>query len=407
MKRFVGIILLLAITLTVASQNVADTINYRISGVVRSKASGKPLDNVSIMVAKTKISTVTNSDGYFTLKLNELPSSINISSIGYSTTVILPQNKAEQHFNINLAQAAISLPELYVYQNDAEKLVFGAIKKIKENFVQSNELQTSFYRETIQKGNRYIDVAEAILSTYKRGYSNGVLRDQVKILHGRHIVSQRLKDTISVKILGGPTTPITLDAVKNTDILIDDIEHQCYNFEMEIPEMIDDRPQFVISFKPKTIEAWALYSGKMYIDKQTLAFTRIEFSLDMSDRDKATRAMLYKKPTGLKFRPMELSTCVNYNDGRISYMNTVFRFKCDWKKHLFSRTYRCTSEMVVTDVNSNYSGVGFDSKERFYKSETFNDAVREFSDPDFWKNYNIIEPTISLEKAILKIRKTN
>lgn len=31
--------------------------------------------------------------------------------------------------------------------------------------------------------------------------------------------------------------------------------------------------------------------------------------------------------------------------------------------------------------------------------------VDNFSDADFWNDYNIIEPTESLEKAVLKLRK--
>lgn len=404
MKRLVGTFLFLAIALTGVAQELSDSVICRISGIVRDKASGTRLENVSITIPNTDISTVTNSDGYFLLKLKEKPVAISVSSLGYKTRKVVVRNEVSQNLDIRLTPAAIPLPELIVYQDDPEKLVYGAMMRVRDNYVQTPELHKSFYRETIQKGSRYIDVAEAILTTYRKGYDHGINADRVKIEQGRHIVSQRRKDTLSVKVLGGPTTPIVLDAVKNRDILFDDIVSGCYEFTMEMPDVIDERTQFVISFKPRLVQSWALYNGKFYIDRQTLAFTRMEFSLDVSDQDKATRTMLYKKPSGLRFRPLALTTTVNYRDGRINYMNTEFRFKCDYKKRFFSRTYRCTAEMVVTDVQPNYQGRNIDYKQRFRNNESFNDCVNEFSNPDFWKDYTIIEPTESLEKAIKKLK---
>ena len=43
--------------------------------------------------------------------------------------------------------------------------------------------------------------------------------------------------------------------------------------------------------------------------------------------------------------------------------------------------------------------------ERFRLKETLSDKAPEFQDPDFWKDYNIIEPSESLEHAIGRLRK--
>ena len=60
--------------------------------------------------------------------------------------------------------------------------------------------------------------------------------------------------------------------------------------------------------------------------------------------------------------------------------------------------------MVVTDRSQNrahpLSGrVSFDSRDRFF------DRVQYFEDPAFWEDYNIIEPTETLDKAIDKLLK--
>ena len=43
--------------------------------------------------------------------------------------------------------------------------------KLGINYPQKPAILTSFYRETIQRGNRYTMVSEAILENYKTGYT--------------------------------------------------------------------------------------------------------------------------------------------------------------------------------------------------------------------------------------------
>ena len=64
------------------------------------------------------------------------------------------------------------------------------------------------------------------------------------------------------------------------------------------------------------------------------------------------------------------------------------------------------SELVVTDRLA----TGKDAKRpkgrsSFDKHDRFYDKVEFFDDPDFWADYNIIEPTESLEHAIGKLKK--
>lgn len=82
------------------------------------------------------------------------------------------------------------------------------------------------------------------------------------------------------------------------------------------------------------------------------------------------------------------------------------QFNCDWKRRLFARTFTTVSEMVVTDLLQQDKEAkrprgrsSFGIRERFY------DKVEYFEDPDFWADYNIIEPTESLEHAIDKLKK--
>ena len=91
---------------------------------------------------------------------------------------------------------------------------------------------------------------------------------------------------------------------------------------------------------------------------------------------------------------------------RLSYLRNVMRFNCDWRRRLFASPYTTVCEMVVTDRLQQGRGTkrprgrsSFGSKERFY------DQVAFFDDPLFWADYNIIEPTESLEHAVDKLKK--
>jgi hypothetical protein len=252
-------------------------------------------------------------------------------------------------------------------------------------------------------------VAEGVTDMYKTGYIHGMGSDRVAIRKGRRLLSPKQSDTLNVKVLGGPFSSVQLDVVKNTGMLFNSKELNLYDLKMEIPTTIADRQQFVISIAPAASVPYALFYGRLYIDQETLAFTRVELSLDMRNREKATRAILVKKPRGLHFRPKEFSCVVDYrldSDGltRISYVSTTFRFNCDWKRRLFATSFAAFCEMAVTST-TDQDVQPIRGRNSFDQSDAFFDRVDYFRDPTFWQDYNIIEPTETLDKAVEKILK--
>jgi hypothetical protein len=284
------------------------------------------------------------------------------------------------------------------------QLVLSAISKIPKNYTQQPERYRCFYRETAMKRQHYICVAEGVVDMYKTSYSRSDYRDRVAIDKGRRLLSPKRGDTLSIKVLGGPVVPIQLDVVKNSDLLLTPEELDHYNLKMETPTSIGDRWQYVVSISPRVQMPYALYFGKLYIDRETLAFTRVDLTLDMSDRQKATDMMLIRKPLKVRFRPKELSMLVDYRQGtdgvtRISYIRTTFRFNCDYRRRLFASSFTACCEMAVTNT-SNGDVKPIRGRESFDQRDAFFDKVDYFRDPAFWQDYNIIEPTESLDKAI-------
>lgn len=385
-----------------------------ISGIAKDRSTKKKLENVSISIPGTNIATVTNEDGKFLIKLPdniEMPT-LKADLIGYSTSYLSAEEiaKSDKEITIMLSPLSNTLKEVTVYGGQPRPLIENAMEKIPQNYSDSSSLFTAFYRETIQKGKRFIGISEAMTKIYKKSYKTRTIdSDRVKVIKGRKLLSQKSSDTLAVKILGGPTLPVILDVVKNENALFNKNELDYYDFKMEKIAFVDDRPQYVIEFSPKkVILPYPLSKGTVMIDCESLAFTRADFEMDMSDKNKATSSILRKKPAGLKFKPQEASYIVTYKlqDGKsyLNYISSKTRFKCDWKRRLFSSGYTARAEMVMVDRQDN-SNEKISRKEAVKRNYILDDTVESFNDPDFWKDYNIIEPTESLDKAVYKLKK--
>ena len=417
MKKLVGVImgwLIFFLLLDIAPLQAREEVDgyFTVTGVVRNKDDRKKLENVNVSVPGTNIGTVTNSDGLFSLKIKdaEIVRGLEVSHIGYlNTQISLKENKDLSALTVWMMPAPNLLSEIVIFGNNARGIVEEAIRKIPVNYSPNENMLTTFYRETVQKRRRYISVSEAVIDVYKTAYNDRVpVKDKVQLQKGRRLLSQKTSDTLAVKVVGGPSLAIYLDVVKNQDALLNMGDLDYYEFHIEEPVNFDNRMQYVISFRPKVNLMYALFYGKLYIDFEKLAFTRAEFSLDMKNKTKAVEAILHKKPLGLQFKPQEVSYLVTYKEQNgktyLNYIWNTIRFKCDWKKRLFSSGYTVYSEMVVTDrQEDNFTAIS--NKTAFKEKQVFYDLVDEYWNEDFWKEYNIIEPAESLEYAVNKLKK--
>ena len=172
---------------------------------------------------------------------------------------------------------------------------------------------------------------------------------------------------------------------------------------------INDRLIFVIGFRQKPEIVEPLYQGRLYIDGERKILTSAIYSLNITNRDLASRMFVRKKPANASVYPIEVAYRVDYRekDGRwyYGYSNAILEFKIDWDKKLFNSIYNLTCEMAVTDWERNPGGDLPRSRERIRSSIILSDAAQGFSDPQFWGAYNIIEPDKSIESAIRKIQR--
>ena len=328
-KQTMGFILMILLACGVTSikaQDSADDEFITVSGVVKDKQTRKKLEYVNISIPGTNVGTITNNDGEFSIKVkNGLHArQVEVSHIGYLNGLIPVNDKDILECTVLLEPNMNTLSEVIIRAGDPRYIVEEAIEKVNKNYITTGSMLTGFYRETAQKGRRYINISEAVIDVYKTPYKDrNVERDRVQIYKGRKLLSEKASDTLAVKLLGGPNLSVYVDVVKNPDLLLDPNILPYYAFRMEESVMLNDRPHYVISFQPQAILPYALYYGKLYIDKERLSFSRAEFALSMDDRNKATEAILRKKPFGLRFKPVEVAFLVTYKerDG-MSYLSS-------------------------------------------------------------------------------------
>lgn len=265
------ILLLLACGINpLRAQDQADESFITISGVVKDKQTKKRLGYVNLSVPGTSVGTITNEEGEFSIKVrNSLRAAqVKLSHIGYFNDLIKVEGKNLSDYTVWLEPNTNSLAEVIVRADDPREIVKEAFAKVGDNYVATGNMLTGFYRETAQKGRRYINISEAIIDIYKTPYANrNVDRDRVQIYKGRKLLSQKASNTLAIKLLGGPNLSVYLDVVKNPNLLFAPETLPYYAFRMEESTMLNDLPHYVISFAPAYVLPYALYYGKLFIDK--------------------------------------------------------------------------------------------------------------------------------------------
>jgi hypothetical protein len=380
-------------------------------GEILDSDTREPLVFATLILEEYNISTITNSEGEFLLKIPPEVSQgiVQISFLGYTSRRIPLSQFGEERTEILLKASVTPLPEVdVVVPRNARDLVEETFRNRRDNYMQDPLEMTAFYRETIKRRRRNVSLSEAVVTIYKAPYSSS-RKDAVKLFKARKSTDYSKLDTVALKLQGGPFNALYVDVMKYPDYIFAPGYIEDYDFFFERNTRINDRLIFVIGFRQKPEIEEPLYRGRLYIDGERKILTSAIYSLNITNRDMASRMFVRKKPANAYVYPTEVAYRVDYRekDGRwyYGYSNAILEFKIDWDKKLFNSVYSLTCEMAVTDWERNMEGKAPPNRERIRSSIILSDAADGFSDPDFWGSYNIIEPDKSIESAIRKIQR--
>ncbi|NNE77157.1 MAG: carboxypeptidase-like regulatory domain-containing protein [Pricia sp.] len=380
-------------------------------GEVLDADSKKPLVFASLTLEESNISTISNTEGEFSLKIPKdiTDANILVSFLGYKTKTIPLAQFKDGNNKILMDVSITELPEINIsVPKNAEALVRETLRRKGDNYFDDPTLMTAFYRETIKKRRRNVSLSEAVVNIYKTPYTS-LKKDGVKLYRARKSTDYDKLDTVALKLQGGPFNALFVDIMKYPEYIFSDESIMNYDFSFDRSTRVNNKLIYVVDFKQKEYIGDPLYTGKLYIDAENKILTSAIYSLNITDRDIASRMFVRRKPRNAKVWPTEVAYRVDYREknGRwyYGYSNVLLEFKINWDKRLFNSVYSMTCEMAVTDWKPNMAADYPKSRDRIKSSIILSDEAIGFADPYFWGEYNIIEPEKSIESAIKKIQR--
>jgi len=382
---------------------------FEIRGRVIDKSDRQPLPYSSIYLSRKAIGTVTNNNGQFLLKLPSkyLADTLVISCIGYKRIMAPVSSFLDEEKDYLLKPDVISIQEVIIRKISPVNLLQSATEAVYENYPDKPAILTSFYREIIKKGSRYMMVSEAILENYKPGYDQSAASDQVKILKGRKSQDPGSKDTVILKLKAGLSTMLLLDVVKNMPDFLTGENTQDYEYKMSDIVVDNGREQYAIEFSPKKGTTIPFYAGRILLDVRNLAFTWVEFYIDPEKLDMATKNFIVKKPPYMKVKVLKANYKIAFRPTRNKYYlhmiecETEFRIRD--RHQLSGSVFQTGLEMAVTEIDT-INAARFRLREAARLNEFFTEQLGDY-DESFWGEYNFISPEESLEEALVKLGK--
>lgn len=390
----------------VSEKEAAEEEVILVSGTVMDEESGEPLAFANINIANKGKGIISNMDGKFSLKMESihLEDTLRISHLGYINREIPVYLLAEGTHDIYLKRDYISLPEIIVSYYNPELIISEAINARHKMYPQQPTMHTSFYREGVLQGNDIFNYSEAVFNIYKASY-NSPLKDAVSVIKSRNITNTNFKDSLLLKHKAGVNSSLELDLIKNTADFLDPRYRKQYKLIYANLVTYNNKDTYAVGFEPANDCKECLFSGTVFVDKESFAIVRIEFEVAQKRLNAAQKILIPRKNPNFSSRLISAKYTVSYKlfngNYHLNHVRGDVNIRIRRKNHLFGNTYHIFFEMASMSIETdNVSKIK--RRERLKKYEVFSDTSFEY-DFEFWKDYNFLSPEEEIQKALPKI----
>ena len=398
----------LLVLLLCAVSGFAAAQERRVGGTVRDASTGAPLSAATVWIEGIEGAVVTNGDGVFSLRVPASAQTLWVKQTGYETKAVRLGD--QQTLQIRLLELPQVIDGVVVRGGDPYHIVRQALLRARANRPQKATNPTAFYREVIRRRGRVVAVAEAVVDVYKAGASS-LRSDQARIYKGRRSADYSRLDTAVVRYQGGVPTALALDFARNWDAVFWNADSigAYYTLRLEGVTQIQGRDQLVVAFDQRP-SPQALFRGKMYVDAESYAFSRVEFWRNVEGRPEAAREFAVRVPAGYRVEVPEVRYAIDYLfDGtawHYNYSLVELTLGVSAPKRRFDARYTVVGEMVVTDrTPKEASAERFAPADRLRATDLMFDRVVDYADEEFWADFTVIEPETSLERAVKQMNK--
>ncbi len=391
----------------ITGQTENDTIPVKyffLNGKVLGKKKRAPIKYATISVKDKPIGTISNFDGEFLLKIHpdNIYDTIIISCMGYEQ-LILPACKILDEDIFLMTPASIRIREVKVTATTPHELLKNIRNNISKNYTSDTKLLTAFYRETLKQDDKYINVSEAVLEILKAPYSS-TRKDVIRLIKGRKSPDVQPFQWINLKMQGGPFSIVNLDIIKTTERFIDKDFEELYKYRISKVIWYNNIPVYVLEFNADSDLGFPLFTGKMYVDRETFAIVHAEFRLNKTSLREAKNTMIRKKPRDVKTKVSFVEYTVNYRkyEGKwhLATARASVKIKIKSKHDKINSEFHSVSDLLTTNIQSTELK-RFNREESLSRRDFFVEMIGNY-DEKFWENYNIIKPNEDLRNAFKK-----
>ncbi len=384
---------------------------YTAGGTVRDKESKESVPYVSVSIPDLRVSTITNQDGRFILKLPidsvNTQHFVTFSHLSYISQALDIELFSEGNTDIYLEPSITPLPEIIVGIVNPQKIVMEMMNRREQNYPNQPVYLTTFYREGVEQGaGGWLTLSEAVFKVYKTPF-NGKSEGSAKLLKMRKVSGIREKDSVLLKIKAGISSSFLLDMVKNPpDFLLSD-GAELYRYAKIGTTLTDSSLVHIIAFEQKKELAEPLYKGELYIDANNSALLKVCFQVNPAYVEKAEDLYVVRKSKKYDIKPQKIAYEVSYMpwSGKyyISHIRGDLTFKVKKKRQMFSSTSSVHSffEMVTCKIDT-VNVKAFPRRESLPSNSVFSDT-RFVYDEVFWGDLNIILAEEELTNAIARL----
>ncbi len=260
MKTIQSLTLLAIVFLCLSDKTNAQ---FNISGLVTDAETGETLPSANISIQGTYKGTITNTDGYYTLTIRELPARVVVRFIGYETLIreITTESSEDQDFALRPSQ--LQLDEIVITGEDPAISIMKEVirrKQIWRKKIESYVAQ-AYTRQRLESDTSIVSITESISEAYwQKGKGHREIvksRRQTANIEGSEnfagvsYLPNFYDDNLDVSgfEVVGVTHPDALDY---------------YRFELVDYQKIDDQVVYEIKVSPKR-KLQPLFEGTIYV----------------------------------------------------------------------------------------------------------------------------------------------
>ncbi|MBN1597063.1 MAG: carboxypeptidase-like regulatory domain-containing protein [Bacteroidales bacterium] len=276
-----------------------------VTGIVIDAESKERLSFCAIGVSNNSMGTITNEKGYFRLVVPDslAGADVNFSYLGYKAYQCKVNSLKKSKNRIELIPVSIPIGKVIVRPHTPEDIIRMAIRKIPDNYPNSPFVLDGFYKEVLKENDLYIQYLEAFLKTYNFPY-NDTASTQVKLVQGRtrddlsdiqflrkeadkrykklqkraerkgEELDEKRAETVKV-IFDSPHRILGTEPIRSKFFPIDTTQFKKFDYMFEKDNVLGEHELYTISYNARRQIKHILFSGKIYIDKETFAIVQI------------------------------------------------------------------------------------------------------------------------------------